>query len=159
MANKFKTLPIGTTFTYNGNKYKVCKDDDCHYTCNKCAFNGINCDTIKGIRGNCIFGHRIDHAQVYYKQINNETIQKDSGNYKHPPHRRGYIIPYNFPLNTRRGFKTIYYLMRLSQHDMITVIIDIIKVRQKSINVILNACDKIEKENDKIIKFLYGGAE
>ena len=78
--------------------------------------------------------------------------------YKHPSHRRGYIIPYNFPLNTRRGFKTIYYLMRLSQHDMITVIIDIIKVRQKSINVILNACDKIEKENDKIIKFLYGGA-
>ena len=86
-------------------------------------------------------------------------MNKDSGNYKHPPHRRGYIIPYNFPLNTRRGFKTIYYLMRLSQHDMITVIIDIIKVRQKSINVILNACDKIEKENDKIIKFLYGGAE
>ena len=79
---------------------------------------------------------------------------------KNPPHRRGYIIPYNFPLNTRRGFKTIYYLMRLSQHDMITVIIDIIKVRQKSINVILNACDKIEKENDKIIiKLLYMGAE
>ena len=81
-------------------------------------------------------------------------------NYKYPPHRRGYIIPYNFPLNTRRGFKTIYYLMRLSQHDMITVIIDIIKVRQKSINVILNACDKIEKENDNIIiKLLYMGAE
>jgi hypothetical protein len=72
---------------------------------------------------------------------------------------KSYIIPYNFPLNTRRGFKTIYYLMRLSQHDMTTVIIDIIKVRQKSINVILNACDKIEKENDKIIKALYGEAE
>ena len=85
-------------------------------------------------------------------------VSKD--NYKYPPHRRGYIIPYNFPLNTRRGFKTIYYLMKLSQHDMITVIIDIIKVRQKSINVILNACDKIEKENDKIIiKLLYMGAE
>lgn len=42
---------------------------------------------------------------------------------------------------------------------MTTVIIDIIKVRHESINVILNACDKIEKENDKIIKFLYGGAE
>lgn len=83
-------------------------------------------------------------------------VSKD--NYKHPPHRRGYIIPYNFPLNTRRGFKTIYYLMRLSQHDMITVIIDIIKVRQKSINVILNACKKIEEENADIVKFLYGGA-
>ena len=80
MANEFKTLPIGTIFTYNGNKYKVCKDDDCHCTCNKCAFNGINCDTIKGIRGNCIFGHRTDHAQIYYIQINDETMNKDSNN-------------------------------------------------------------------------------
>ena len=159
MATEYKTLPIGTIFTYNCNKYKVCKDDYCNYTCNQCAFNGINCDTIKGIRGNCTISGRTDNTQVYYEQINNETINKDSDNYKHPPHRRGYIIPYNFPLNTRRGFKTIYYLMRLSQHDMITVIIDIIKVRHESINVILNACDKIEKENDKIIKFLYGGAE
>ena len=78
--------------------------------------------------------------------------------YNHSSRRTGYIIPYNFPLNTRRGFRTIYFLMKLSQHDMTTVIIDIIKVRQKSINIILNACDKIEKENDKIIKFLYGGA-
>ncbi|WP_337380397.1 hypothetical protein [Phocaeicola coprophilus] len=80
MANKFKTLPIGTIFTYNGNKYKVCKDDDCYYTCNKCAFNGTNCDTIKDIRGNCIFGHRTDHAQIYYIQINDETMNKDSDN-------------------------------------------------------------------------------
>lgn len=80
MANEFKTLSIGTIFTYNGNKYKVCKDDDCHYTCNKCAFNGINCDTIKGIRGNCIFGYRTDHAQIYYVQINDETMNKDSDN-------------------------------------------------------------------------------
>lgn len=78
MANVFKTLPIGTIFTYNGNKYKVCKDDDCYYTCNKCAFNGTNCDTIKGIRGNCIFGHRTDHVQIYYIQINDETMNKDS---------------------------------------------------------------------------------
>lgn len=28
MVNTFKTLPIGTIFTYKGNKYKVCKDDD-----------------------------------------------------------------------------------------------------------------------------------
>ena len=80
MANKFKTLPIGTIFTYNGNKYKVCKDDDCYYTCNRCAFNGTNCDTIKGIRGNCIFGHRTDHAQIYYEQVNDYTINKDSNN-------------------------------------------------------------------------------
>ena len=158
MATEYKTLPIGTIFTYNGNEYEVCEDNNINYICNQCAFNGINCDTIKCIRGNCTISGRTDYTQVYYKQINNETIKKDSGNYKHPPHRRGYIIPYNFPLNTRRGFKTIYYLMRLSQHDIITVIIDIIKVRHESINVILNACDKIEKENDKIIKFLYGGA-
>lgn len=80
MANGFKTLPIGTIFTYNGNKYKVCKDDDCYYTCNRCAFNGTNCDTIKGIRGNCIFGHRTDHTQIYYIQINDETMNKDSDN-------------------------------------------------------------------------------
>lgn len=73
-------------------------------------------------------------------------------NYKYPPHRRGYIIPYNFPLNTRKGFKTIYYLMRLSQHDMTTVIMDIIKVRHKGIDAILNTCDKIEKENADIVK-------
>ena len=86
-------------------------------------------------------------------------MNKDSDNYKHPPHHKSYIIPYNFPLNTRRGFKTIYYLMRLSQHDMITVIMDIIKVRHKGIDVILNACKKIEEENDDIFKFLYGGAK
>lgn len=80
MATEYKTLPIGTIFTYNGNKYKVCKDDDCYYTCNRCAFNGTNCDTIKGIRGNCIFGHRTDHAQIYYVQINDETMNKDSDN-------------------------------------------------------------------------------
>lgn len=80
MSDKYKTLPVGTIFTYNGNKYKVCKDDDCHYTCNKCAFNGINCDTIKGIRGNCIFENRIDHTQIHYIQINDESMNKDSDN-------------------------------------------------------------------------------
>lgn len=69
-----------------------------------------------------------------------------------------YAIPYNFPLNTRKGFKIIYYLMRLSQHDMTTVITDIIKLRHKAIDVILNDCDKVEKENSYIVKFLYGGA-
>lgn len=68
--------------------------------------------------------------------------------------RKGYIIPYNFPLNTRRGFRTIYYLMRLSQHDMITVIKDIIAVRHAGINFILNQSDKLEKENDYILSYL-----
>lgn len=68
------------------------------------------------------------------------------------------ILPYNFPLNTRRGFRTIYYLMKLSQHDMTTVIKDIIAVRHAGINFILDICDKLEKENDNILTFLYGEA-
>lgn len=72
--------------------------------------------------------------------------------------RTSYIIPYNFPLNTRRGFRTIYFLMKLSQHDMTTVIKDIIAVRHAGINFILNACDKLEKENDFILTILYGEA-
>lgn len=65
---------------------------------------------------------------------------------------KGYVIPYNFPLNTRRGFRTIYYLMKLSNHDMTTVIKDIIAVRHAGINFILNICDKLEKENDCMLK-------
>lgn len=77
--------------------------------------------------------------------------------YKHSPRRIGYIIPYNFPLNTRKGFRTIYYLMRLSNHDMTTVIKDIIAVRHAGINFITNICDKLEKENDCMITSLRGG--
>lgn len=71
--------------------------------------------------------------------------------------RKSYIIPYNFPLNTRRGFRTIYFLMKLSQHDMTTVIKDIITVRHKSIDEVLEACDKLEKENDYILSYLLRG--
>lgn len=67
------------------------------------------------------------------------------------------VIPYNFPLNTRRGFRTIYFLMKLSQHDMTTVIKDIIAVRHIGINFILNRCDKLEKENNYILDSLRGG--
>lgn len=71
--------------------------------------------------------------------------------------RTGYIIPYNFPLNTRRGFRIIYFLMKLSQHDMTTVIKDIIAVRHAGIDEVLEACDKLEKENDCILTFLLRG--
>lgn len=80
MANKYKTLPIGTIFTYNGNKYKVCDGISCSYTCIYCAFHNINCDSIKNIRGYCTSSSRIDSHQAYYKQINNKTMKKDSGN-------------------------------------------------------------------------------
>ena len=46
----YKTLPIGTIFTYNGNKYKVCKDDK-SLICNECVFNGRDCDNLNNIRG------------------------------------------------------------------------------------------------------------
>lgn len=67
------------------------------------------------------------------------------------------ILPYNFPLNTRRGFKVIYYLMRLSQHDMTTVIKDIIAVRHIAINEALDKCDKLSNENNYILSFLLRG--
>ena len=77
--------------------------------------------------------------------------------YKHSSRRTGYIIPYNFPLNTRRGFRTIYFLMKLSNHDMTTVIKDIIAVRHAGINFITNICNKLEKENDYILQYLLRG--
>ena len=74
--------------------------------------------------------------------------------------RTGYIIPYDFPLNTRRGFRTIYYLMRLSQHDMTTVIKDIIAiicVRHSAIDEALNKYDKLSNENNYIMSYLLRG--
>lgn len=79
MADKYKTLPIGTIFTYNGNKYKVCDGISSSYTCIHCAFHNINCDSIKNIRGYCTSSSRIDYHQAYYKQIN-ETMKKDYDN-------------------------------------------------------------------------------
>ena len=73
-------------------------------------------------------------------------------------HHKGYIIPYNFPLNTRKGFNAIYGLMKLTQCNMANVITFIINARRKACYVILSVCDKVEKENNDIIKFLYGGA-
>lgn len=77
--------------------------------------------------------------------------------YKHSSRRTGYIIPYDFPLNTRRGFRTIYFLMKLSQHDMTTVIKDIIAVRHSAINETLDKCDKLSNENNYILSFLLRG--
>ena len=67
---------------------------------------------------------------------------------------KGYIIPYNFPLNTRRGFRTIYYLMRLTQSDMIKVITSIISLRHSAIDEIIDKCDNISNENNYILSFL-----
>lgn len=77
--------------------------------------------------------------------------------YKHFSRRTCYIIPYNFPLNTRRGFRTIYFLMKLSNHDMTTVIKDIIAVRHSAINEALDKCDKLSNENNYILSYLLRG--
>ena len=101
MANEYKTLPIGTIFTYNGNKYKVCEDTGYYYTCNHCAFNGNTCDAIKCIRGYCTPSKRTDSHQVYYEQINNEPMNNivcptfntnDSLNDLHVECPKGYSI-------------------------------------------------------------------
>ena len=67
------------------------------------------------------------------------------------------ILPYNFSLNTRRGFRIIYFLMKLSNHDMTTVIKDIIAVRHAGINFLINKCDNLEKENNYILQYLLRG--
>ena len=71
--------------------------------------------------------------------------------------RRPIILPYNFPLNTRKGFKIIYYLMRLTQSDMVKVITAIISVRHSDIDEILDKCDKLTKENEYILTYLLRG--
>lgn len=111
------------------------------------------------ICNNCLYQFDRKHCNVpvfgEVVQCNSYVDKKDF--YKHPSSRTGYIVPYNFPLNTRRGFRTIYYLMKLSQHDMTTVIKDIIAVRHAGINFILNVCDALEKENNCMLTSLRGG--
>lgn len=65
-------------------------------------------------------------------------------------------IVYDFPLNTRKGFRTIYYLMKVTNQDMIKVIKGIISVRHDSIRYILDRCEKRCKENVAINNILYG---
>ena len=102
------------------------------------------------ICNNCLYQFDIKHcgAPNFGVLIQCKCYIDKKDFYNHSSRRTGYIIPYNFPLNTRRGFRTIYYLMKLSQHDMTTVIKDIIAVRHTGVNLIINICYKLEKEND-----------
>lgn len=108
----------------------------------------------------CLYQFDLKHCSVpnFGKVIQCNCYVDKKDFYKHSSKRIGYVIPYNFPLNTRRGFRTIYYLMKLSQHDMTTVIKDIIAVRHTGINFITNICDVLEKENNNIKDILYGEA-
>lgn len=76
MADKYKTLPIGTVFTYNGNKYKVCRcnKSNAHNCCSYCCFNSYCCSNIelRHIIGECFINNRTDNNEVYYEQINDK---------------------------------------------------------------------------------------
>ena len=75
MADTYRTLPIGTIFTYKGNKYQVCEyNKSVHSYCSKCAFCSFSCVelTIKSIRGECYRYNRTDNKDIYYKQITDE---------------------------------------------------------------------------------------
>lgn len=79
MAYKYQTLPIGTIFTYKGNKYQVCEYDNppIPSCCKLCAFCNVICDTNKDVRGECFAGRRSDNRQVYFKFIeNNKDMDK-----------------------------------------------------------------------------------
>ena len=107
---------------------------------------------------NCIYQFDRKHCDIPdFGEVVRCSGYVSKANYKHPPHRKGYIIPYNFPLNTRRGFRTIYYLMRLTQSDMIKVITAIIGVRRGVINETIDKCNKLSNENNYIISYLLRG--
>lgn len=82
MANECRTLLIGTEFTYDGNKYKVCEYKPSHNTscCDFCAFQNYKCvnSNLKQIRGECYRFNRVDKTEVYFKQINNESMNKNN---------------------------------------------------------------------------------
>lgn len=100
----------------------------------------------------CAYNYDLKHcARPEFGEVVRCSGYISKANYKYPSYRRCYIIPYNFPLNTRKGFNAIYHLTRLTQYDMASVIMIIIRARHKSIDVILNACKKIEEENVDIL--------
>lgn len=88
MADTYRTLPIGTIFTYKGNKYQVCehKDNSFISCCRNCAFCSTTCNKdIKSIRGYCSPGDRTDNANVYFKLIkNNKEMNENKNNYYIP---------------------------------------------------------------------------
>ena len=173
--NEVKEFAIGTKIEYNGKLYEVVElfCDNCsianictnaEFTNIKKSDNLLSREQRYSIFGECSNYNRADGVSVVFKEVpkddskyeidvESSDLSKGIIRFK----RKGYVIPYNFPLNTRRGFRTIYYLMRLSQHDMVTVIKDIIAVRHAGINFILNICDKLEKENNCVLTSLRGG--
>ena len=79
IINNYKTLPIGTIFTYEGNKYQVCKYDWANISscCDICAIRNLNCDENKTFRGECFSAQRLDNSNVYFKLIKDNKDNKD----------------------------------------------------------------------------------
>ena len=73
MKDEYKTLAIGTIFTFNGNRYKVCIEKG-GVPCNYCAFRDIDCDKIKSIRGNCCT--RSNKLFAYFELIENNKNKR-----------------------------------------------------------------------------------
>lgn len=80
ILDKYKTLPIGTIFTYKGNKYEVCKYNwtTISSCCSLCAFCGINCDKNKSVRGECYSARRLDNSNIYFKLLEDNKDNKDN---------------------------------------------------------------------------------
>ena len=78
MEDEYKTLPIGTIFTYKGNKYKVCITTLQYNTCTLCAFYNVNCDKLKPVRGYCTPHKRKDNTSVHFTLIKDD---KDMSNF------------------------------------------------------------------------------
>ena len=73
MKNEYKTLAIGTIFTYNGKTYKVIKG----YGCKECSFVNRCYSILYKIHGSCSNLHRKDNISVVFKEINNMEIKNN----------------------------------------------------------------------------------
>ena len=82
IINNYETLPIGTIFTYEGNKYEVCKYNwTTNFSCcSICAFCNINCDENKAFRGECFSAQRLDNSNVYFKLIKYNKDMNETNN-------------------------------------------------------------------------------
>lgn len=144
-----ESFAIGSKIDYMNKLYEIVENKYCvncsisDICCNSDVSNNNNNNVLSRDERVRIFGEcspikRKDRKSVIFKEIpaDDDDVYDVEVLYKNDkellPIRIN--IPYNFPLNTRRGFRTIYYLMKLSQHNMTTVIKDIIAVRHAGIN-------------------------
>ena len=73
MKNEYKTLAIGTIFTYNGKTYQVVQNN----SCTACAFASIGCTYLRSIIGNCTKNDRQDSISAVFKEVNDMKIENN----------------------------------------------------------------------------------